>query len=58
VLLSVNLSAQQLIGTTLHDSLRAILSETGLEPGRLCLEITESVLSTTSRPPSRRWTVA
>jgi diguanylate cyclase (GGDEF)-like protein/PAS domain S-box-containing protein len=44
VLLSVNLSAQQLIGTTLHDSLRAILSETGLEPGRLCLEITESVL--------------
>ena len=44
LLLSVNLSAQQLNGTALLDSLRTILGETGLDPGRLCLEITESVL--------------
>jgi len=44
LLLSVNLSAQQLAGTGLRDSLRTILGETGLDPGRLWLEITESVL--------------
>jgi diguanylate cyclase (GGDEF)-like protein/PAS domain S-box-containing protein len=44
LVLSVNLSAQQLAGTELLDSLRTILGETGLDPGRLCLEITESVL--------------
>lgn len=42
--LSVNLSAQQLARPELVDSVVRILAETGLDPARLCLEITESVL--------------
>jgi diguanylate cyclase (GGDEF)-like protein/PAS domain S-box-containing protein len=41
---SVNLSARQLAVASLLDSVKAALVETGLEPSRLCLEITESVL--------------
>ena len=42
--LSVNLSARQLSEPTVIDSVWGVLRETGLEPSRLCLEITESVL--------------
>ena len=41
---SVNLSARQLAMASLMDCAKAALDETGLEPSRLCLEITESVL--------------
>jgi diguanylate cyclase (GGDEF)-like protein/PAS domain S-box-containing protein len=41
---SVNLSARQLAVASLLDSVKAALDESGLEPSRLCLEITESVL--------------
>ncbi|MGH9036124.1 MAG: putative bifunctional diguanylate cyclase/phosphodiesterase, partial [Acidimicrobiia bacterium] len=40
--LKVNLSAQQLRRPQLADSVRAVLDATGLEPGLLCLELTES----------------
>ena len=43
-ILSVNLSARQLRDDSLHDTLVRILRCTGLDPSRLCLEITESVL--------------
>jgi diguanylate cyclase (GGDEF)-like protein/PAS domain S-box-containing protein len=42
--LSVNLSARQLGVAELIDTVREVLRETGLDPARLCLEITESVL--------------
>jgi diguanylate cyclase (GGDEF)-like protein/PAS domain S-box-containing protein len=42
--LSVNLSARQLGVPELVDTVRDVLAETGLDPSRLCLEITESVL--------------
>ncbi|HEY3240413.1 MAG TPA: EAL domain-containing protein [Acidimicrobiia bacterium] len=42
--LSVNLSARQLGVPELIDTVRNTLNETGLDPSRLCLEITESVL--------------
>ncbi|MEO7836933.1 MAG: EAL domain-containing protein [Acidimicrobiales bacterium] len=42
--LAVNLSARQLSEPSLIDALWRSLGETGLEPARLCLEITESVL--------------
>jgi diguanylate cyclase (GGDEF)-like protein/PAS domain S-box-containing protein len=42
--LSVNLSAHQLGVPGLIDTVRDVLAETGLDPSRLCLEITESVL--------------
>jgi EAL domain-containing protein (putative c-di-GMP-specific phosphodiesterase class I)/anti-sigma regulatory factor (Ser/Thr protein kinase) len=42
--LSVNLSARQLGVPELIDTVRDVLDETGLDPSRLCLEITESVL--------------
>ncbi|MGH9035236.1 MAG: EAL domain-containing protein, partial [Acidimicrobiia bacterium] len=42
--LSVNLSARQLRVPELTDTVRDVLAETGLDPSRLCLEITESVL--------------
>jgi len=48
--LSVNVSAQQLGGGTLVDTLRCILADTGLHPSRLCLEITESVLLDDAQP--------
>jgi diguanylate cyclase (GGDEF)-like protein/PAS domain S-box-containing protein len=41
---SVNLSARQLAVTSILDSVKAALEETGLDPSHLCLEITESVL--------------
>jgi EAL domain-containing protein (putative c-di-GMP-specific phosphodiesterase class I) len=40
----VNLSARQLSATNLPDLVLGVLDGTGLQPGRLCLEITESVL--------------
>jgi diguanylate cyclase (GGDEF)-like protein len=39
--LKVNLSAQQLRRPQLSDSVLAVLDAVGLEPGRLCLELTE-----------------
>ncbi|MGH8974320.1 MAG: sensor domain-containing protein, partial [Acidimicrobiia bacterium] len=42
--LSVNISARQLGVPDLIDTVRDVLAETGLDPSRLCLEITESVL--------------
>ncbi len=41
---SINLSARQLAQPELVESVRAALEATGLEPGRLGVEITESVL--------------
>lgn len=41
---SVNISVRQLERPEFVDSLRGILEETGMEPGRLKLEITESVV--------------
>ncbi len=41
---TVNLSAQQLQEATFVEDLRAILEATGLEPSRLALEMTETVL--------------
>jgi len=41
---SVNLSARQFMADDLVDDVAAILAETGLEPGALELEITESVV--------------
>ncbi|MCU0269692.1 MAG: PAS domain S-box protein [Acidimicrobiales bacterium] len=40
----VNLSARQLAASNLPRLVEGVLEATGLEPGRLCLEITESVL--------------
>ncbi|MBE0591768.1 MAG: EAL domain-containing protein [Gemmatimonadales bacterium] len=42
--ISVNLSARQLQQTDLVEDLREILSLTGIEPGQLKLEVTETVL--------------
>jgi EAL domain-containing protein (putative c-di-GMP-specific phosphodiesterase class I) len=41
--LSVNLSARQLSSPGLVDTVMQVLEATGLEPGQLCLELTESV---------------
>ena len=41
---AVNVSAQQLLESDFVDRVTAVLAETGLAPGRLELEITESVL--------------
>jgi diguanylate cyclase (GGDEF)-like protein len=41
---SVNLSARQLIGSDLIDSVAEALDASGLPPQRLCLEITESMM--------------
>ncbi|ERI93782.1 diguanylate cyclase domain protein [Clostridiales bacterium oral taxon 876 str. F0540] len=43
ICVSVNLSANQLKQTGLVDKIRVVLSETGLDPQWLCLEITESI---------------
>jgi EAL domain-containing protein (putative c-di-GMP-specific phosphodiesterase class I) len=40
----VNLSARQLDDADLADQVRSVLERTGLDPGRLCLEITETAL--------------
>ena len=42
--ISVNLSAVQLRMPGLAEEIESVLSETGLDPSRLCLEITESVV--------------
>ena len=41
--LSVNLSARQLAGSNLVETVMSVLEQTGLPPRRLCLELTESV---------------
>ncbi|HEX2039641.1 MAG TPA: EAL domain-containing protein [Acidimicrobiales bacterium] len=42
--IAVNISGRQLSDPKLLSDLRHVLEETGVEPGRLCLEITESVV--------------
>jgi diguanylate cyclase (GGDEF)-like protein/PAS domain S-box-containing protein len=42
--MSVNVSAVQLRSPTFPEQLEQLIAETGVEPRRLCLEITESVL--------------
>jgi EAL domain-containing protein (putative c-di-GMP-specific phosphodiesterase class I) len=42
--LSINLSGKQLLITTLVDSVVGILKDTGLDPHKLTLEVTESTL--------------
>ena len=42
VQLSVNLSPRQLAGDDIVDATAAVLADTGVDPGSLCLEITES----------------
>lgn len=41
---SVNLSSRQLARPDLHDKIRALLDETGIEPSALGLEVTESMM--------------
>ena len=41
---SVNLSARQLASQEIVQTVRQVLEETGLEPGGLCLEITETMV--------------
>jgi diguanylate cyclase (GGDEF)-like protein len=41
---SVNVSARQLGSTDLVDAVRAALEDSGIGPGRLCLEITETAM--------------
>jgi diguanylate cyclase (GGDEF)-like protein/PAS domain S-box-containing protein len=48
---SVNLAAAQTQEASLVADVREVLSETGLDPGRLQLELTESALMTTSGAP-------
>jgi diguanylate cyclase (GGDEF)-like protein len=42
--MSVNVSARQLGSTDLVDVVRAVLEDSGVEPRRLCLEITETAM--------------
>jgi EAL domain-containing protein (putative c-di-GMP-specific phosphodiesterase class I) len=42
--MAVNLSAKQLVRADIVDDIRGILSETGLDPNTLIIEITESVM--------------
>ncbi len=44
VQISVNLSARQLFDPNFIETVRTVVARTGLEPGQLSLEITESVL--------------
>ncbi|HVE45360.1 MAG TPA: EAL domain-containing protein [Acidimicrobiales bacterium] len=44
VALAVNLAARQLMAPDLCDVVKAALTRSGMAPGQLCLEITESVL--------------
>ena len=44
LLLRVNVSARQLAQESLCDTVSEIIQETGIDPARLCLEVTESVL--------------
>lgn len=41
---SVNISALQFIGSDLDATVKRVLAVTGLDPGRLCLELTESLI--------------
>jgi EAL domain-containing protein (putative c-di-GMP-specific phosphodiesterase class I)/CheY-like chemotaxis protein len=50
---SVNLSARQLIRPELVEVVRSALAQSGLEPSRLCLELTESVLLDDARASAR-----
>jgi diguanylate cyclase (GGDEF)-like protein/PAS domain S-box-containing protein len=43
-LVSVNLSAAQLTDPHFNQSMRKVIAESGLDPQRLCLELTESML--------------
>lgn len=43
LIMSVNLSGRQLLQSDFTERLAAILRNTGIGPGRLCLEITESI---------------
>ena len=43
ITVAVNVSGHQLHGDTFEDEVRHTLQTTGLQPGRLCLELTESV---------------
>lgn len=52
LVVAVNVAAAQLRAGNLPQLVEGILSETGLEPGQLCLEITESSLLTTSEQRS------
>lgn len=54
LMLSVNLSVRELSSPDLVDSIRSILEETGLDPGRLQLEMTESVFVDTLEPVRSR----
>jgi diguanylate cyclase (GGDEF)-like protein len=42
--LRVNVSARQLAGEGLPQTVADVIAESGIDPGRLCLEVTESVL--------------
>jgi EAL domain-containing protein (putative c-di-GMP-specific phosphodiesterase class I) len=44
--MSVNVSGRHLLSERLHDHVREVLADTGLDPRRLVLEITETVLLT------------
>ncbi len=47
---AVNVSAQQVMGSSFVKTVASVLQETGADPGRLCLEVTESLfLSDTER---------
>ena len=51
LLLSVNMAVRQIQDSTVVDAARRILSETGLDPGLLQLELTESALMTGAGEP-------
>jgi diguanylate cyclase (GGDEF)-like protein/PAS domain S-box-containing protein len=51
--LAVNLSGRQLVTPFLPEVIEATLANSGLEPSRLCLEITESVLLDDAESSSR-----
>ena len=52
---AVNVSPRQLADTGFLVDVKEALSGSGLEPGRLCLEVTESAASPTSTPRRARW---
>ena len=51
--MSVNLAARQLGQEDLHEEVQQVLQETGLEPGDLALEITETALLENTETPAR-----
>jgi diguanylate cyclase (GGDEF)-like protein len=44
LVMSVNVSPRQLVTDGLVDQVAAVLRDTGIDPGRLCLEVTESAV--------------